>query len=315
MEALAKMCRVTVCIPIYNRSEALRSTVDSVLAQTFPDWELLLVDDGSTDDTPQVAQSYGDPRIRYIRQENRGHSAARNHGLAVAQGEYIAYLDHDDRWWPDKLRLQVAYLDAHPEAGVVYGRFRRIDEAGRDLGLGGWHEAAGWIYEELLAESNFLGTMSLPLIRTELVRQVGGFNPRMDTADDLDLFLRLARITPFGLIPEVLLDYNVGNAVQQSRDHLRVIWSEWECLRRPLRSGVRLSAGQREKVLERCRMYSRVYWHQAYEALRAGDPQTALRYYFQAVRFRPALLGSGRFVLDLLAVCKRTLVVSLRTPR
>ena len=111
------MKEISVVIPAYNHGRFLREAIDSVLAQTYAPLEIIVVDDGSTDDTEQIVRSYGD-RVRYIRQQNAGVGAARNNGIANARGEYVAFLDSDDLWLPEKLAVQVEYMRRHPECAA-----------------------------------------------------------------------------------------------------------------------------------------------------------------------------------------------------
>src|SRR5262249_46275201 len=124
------MPKVSVVMPVYNGERFLRESLESVFAQTFQDFEMLCVDDGSTDRSASILQQYG-PRIRVVRQENAGQSAARNAGVALAQGRYIAFLDQDDLWYPSKLMSQVAAIEANPHAVLVHCDFDRIDENGQ----------------------------------------------------------------------------------------------------------------------------------------------------------------------------------------
>ncbi len=301
--------RVSIVIPVFNRSAAVRKTLDSVLSQEFVDWELLIVDDGSTDDTPEICAGYLDPRVRLIRQANQGQAAGRNLGLSLARGEYVAFLDHDDLWHPEKLRLQVGALDKDPASGVVYGRVRHVDEDGGDHGIVRGHEAEGQIYVDLLVHHNFLYTMSLPMMRTALVRDVGGFDPSTDISDDLDLFLRLAVRTRFRLLPHVLIDYNIGNPIQQTRDIFRVYRSEYACITRHLRTGPPLGADVRRQVARSWgRIFAPGFRERGWDALRRGDCSTAWRCYRMAIRLRPGLLADTRVLRDLLALVKRSLM-------
>jgi glycosyltransferase involved in cell wall biosynthesis len=120
--------RVSVIIPAFNCGRFVGRAIDSVLVQTYRDYEIVVADDGSTDDTRLVVEKYG-PSVRYVYQANRGVSAARNRALALAGGELVAYLDSDDMWYPPKLERQVAFLDAHPECGLVHSDIAVIDEA------------------------------------------------------------------------------------------------------------------------------------------------------------------------------------------
>ena len=131
------MPRVSVIIPTYNRAGYLCESIESVLTQTYTDYEIIVVDDGSTDDTEEVLQLWiADGTIHYVWQENRGESAARNHGIELAIGEYIAFLDSDDLFMPTKLEEQVAYLDNHPEVGMAHSCYSKFGEAGASWGCG-----------------------------------------------------------------------------------------------------------------------------------------------------------------------------------
>ena len=301
--------RVSVIIPIYNRGSLLRRTIDSVCEQSFPDWELLLVDDGSSDDTPQICRSYTDPRVRYLPQPNGGQAVARNHGLSLARGEYVAFLDHDDWWEPQKLRLQAEYLDAHPEAVLVYGRVRHVNEEGHDCGVVDGPKPSGSVYRELLIHHNFLYTMSLPMMRADAVREVGGFDPTTDISDDIDLFLKLALRAAFGFLPDVLLNYNIGNASQQTRNIFRVFRSERNCIQRHLRSGPRLDQQELSQIRRSWGLiFAPGFREQGWHALRRGDYRFAWRCYGQCLRLRPSLIGDGNLRKDVLQLLKRTLM-------
>src|SRR5687768_9931393 len=122
--------KVSVVIPVYNRAKYVGETIESVLSQTYQDFELIVVDDGSTDGSRKVLESFGNrvTVLEHPNRENRGQSAAINRGLAAARGEFVGMLDSDDLWLPRKLELQVGFLDKHPEIGLVYGNGRAIDQ-------------------------------------------------------------------------------------------------------------------------------------------------------------------------------------------
>jgi len=126
--------KVSVIIPAYNQGLYLKEAIQSVLDQTYPNFDLVIVDDGSTDDTAEVVHRFRDQRIRYIYQENRGLSAARNTGIQHSDGELLTFLDSDDLFFPDKLEVLVAELEQHPEVGFVAGQAVLIDEYGNPLG-------------------------------------------------------------------------------------------------------------------------------------------------------------------------------------
>lgn len=183
--------RVSVIIPTFNRSNYLHQAIASVLAQSFTNFEILVVDDGSTDDTVEILARFDDPRIKCIHQENLGRSAARNRGLAQACGEYIALLDDDDLFLPDKLSIQVAYLDSHEEVGLVAGGAEIIDEDG--CFLSSWE---GWKEQPQLSLPACL--YACPLVPCKVLfrqqwldRLDYWFDPDMDRAEDTDLWIRL----------------------------------------------------------------------------------------------------------------------------
>ena len=220
---------ISVVVPTYNRGAAIEPTLNSVLAQTTPVLEILVVDDGSTDGTGDwVKDHYAhEPRVRVISQSNGGVAAARNRGLEAVRGEFVAFLDHDDRWHPDKLRLQLELMQQRPEVGVVYSLWQQVSEDGEIIP---GHEArqveADWNLPEgeiffTLIKRNFLISMSVPLVRTALVREVGGFDPATVPCDDYDLWLRLSRKTQFAYVREVLVFYQYHQN-QQSRDEVKM---------------------------------------------------------------------------------------------
>lgn len=298
---------VSVVLPTYNRSYAIRATIDSVLAQTLSDFELLVVDDGSTDDTVEVVRSYADSRILCVSGRNGGGAASRNAGLARARGKYVAFLDHDDRWSPRKLELQARYLAARPECGLVYCGMALTDEEHRDLGPVRLPTPEGRVYNELLTQHNFIQTMSNPMMRTEQVREVGGLDVASGLSDDWDLFLRLARVSEFGRLAETLVFYNVGNGQAQTRDVFRVYGSEREMIRRHLAAYPDIQPAIRRRLQASFReRFAPAFKEQAWHSLRAKDVARAWRCYAQAFRLRP------RYALNL-AVWKDVAVLSRAT--
>ncbi|QIT56556.1 glycosyltransferase family 2 protein [Aquisalimonas sp. 2447] len=145
---------ISIVTPTFNRAGYLPVAIDSVLAQTFPNLEYLIVDDGSTDNTSDVVNSYDDERIRYFRQENQGQSVARNVGIENSRGEFVCFLDSDDAWVPEKLQQQLEAFRAHPEAGVVYGDYIFIDAEGDTLSMRNMGRRSGWITEARKRSAN-----------------------------------------------------------------------------------------------------------------------------------------------------------------
>ena len=205
------MQMVSVILPTYNRAGILQKAIDSVLTQTYQDLELVIVDDGSTDQTADVISGLTDSRIRYVYTElNRGAAAARNYGIAQASPEaaFIAFEDSDDLWHPDKLEKQMREMEKHPEAGFCYHKIA--------YDMGGGYQAIlpderlplekkqGEIYAQLLYD-NLVDCPSM-LIRREVLDQIGGFDEMLKALEDYDLALRLAKAAPAAFVNEVLLD-------------------------------------------------------------------------------------------------------------
>lgn len=203
--------KVSVIIPTYNRSHVLGRAVRSVLNQTYQDFELIVVDDGSSDATVEVVSGFADPRIRYLRhEENRGAAAARNSGIKAARGEYIAFLDSDDEWFPEKLQKQVeAFAKLPPRVGMVYTDLWKIG----DDGVRRYWRASrilpddGLVYDHLLADR--LTGISLPsvVVRKECFTKVGMFDEEFPRLIDRELFMRLSKHFYFYHLPEALVNY------------------------------------------------------------------------------------------------------------
>lgn len=201
---------ISVILPAYNGAKTIRKTIDSVLTQTFTNLELIVVDDGSTDQTLEYLSEISDPRVRIFAYENVGMAANRNRGIDLVRGEYIAFIDQDDLWLPDKLTLQLQALKRNPQAALSYTWIDRIDEQDNRLKEATREAESGDILAKMLL-SNFLITCSCPLIRQKALEQVGGyFDVEMPPADDWDLWLRLAQKFPFESVPSVQVLYRVS---------------------------------------------------------------------------------------------------------
>jgi hypothetical protein len=195
--------------------------IRSVVAQTFRDWELIVVDDGSVDDAERVTKAFGEPRIRYLRHEHkRGPSAARNTGIRAARGAYVSFLDSDDEWLPRKLASEVALLESAGERiGLVYTGKMLVDEQGRVLKVR-IPRAEGMVYEKLL-EWDFIGSCSRVSVRKSVLDSVGGFDETLANCQDCDLWLRVAKVTQVGCVRECLVKRHLGS--DQVSDSLRAI--------------------------------------------------------------------------------------------
>ena len=187
------MPQVSVIIPVFNGEHTIRKAVDSVLNQTFINFELLIIDDGSTDKTVEILSNIPDPRLHIHSYPNRGVSVNRNRGLELASGAYIAFLDQDDYWSEDKLACQVQALTDNPSAAVAYSWTHYIDDAGQFLFEGHRFTQIGDLYSELLVANYVDGGGSNLLFRQEIIRAVGGFNSRFDGVEDWELHIRIAK--------------------------------------------------------------------------------------------------------------------------
>ena len=217
------MPRVSVVVPTYNRAHLICETLDSVLAQTYRDFEVIVVDDGSTDETLAVLSKYGG-RIRVVCQPHRAGGAgafARNTGIREATGKFVAFLDSDDTWLPTKLERQVALLDAHSDLSWVYSDAEAFDgETGRTLGFfsQGGRQREGDVLQPL-----FLGCFipsPTPIVRRTVFSEVGDLWP-LPTAEDWDMWLRIAARYHVGLVPEPLARYRVHEASITGRQNWR----------------------------------------------------------------------------------------------
>jgi perosamine synthetase len=196
--------RVSVVIPAYNAARRLGEAVESVLAQTYTDYEVIVVNDGSKDDTEHVARRFGD-RVVYVHQENQGAGAARNTGIKKSRGEYIAFLDADDLWFPDKLAQQVPLLEQDAELGLVYSDWELICENGaiEHSYLSKLPAASGYVFDELL-QSGFILTSGV-VVRRACLDDVGDFDNSLSIAQDYDLWLRIAYRWKIALVNQTLL--------------------------------------------------------------------------------------------------------------
>jgi len=193
---------VSVVIPTYNRGEFIHAAVASVLAQSYRNLEVIVVDDGSNDATASILDAIDDPRLRYVRQENQGRSHARNVALRLAVGRYIAFLDSDDWYLPNKLALQVDYLEAHADVDMLYTASICVDEAGNPLGHTYEATACGDIYAEVAFFLPVTITLPTVMLRREVLDSVGLFDERMERFEDTDLWRRIAKRHRVGTIAE-----------------------------------------------------------------------------------------------------------------
>ena len=240
------MIETSIIIPTYNRLSFLKEAVESVLNQTYQDFELILVDDGSTDATKEFAAGLSN-RLKYIYQENSGASAARNHGISESQGEYITFLDSDDLWLENKLQVEIDFLKTNREAMVCYTDEIWIRKGMRVNPKNKHRKYSGWIFEQCLPLC--IVSPSSVLMKREFFESVGYFDETLPACEDYDLWLRASLKLPFHFIPQKLIMKRGGHTDQLSTqwglDRYRV-----QALLKLLKSG-ELDKRQYEWVVEK----------------------------------------------------------------
>lgn len=200
---------ISVIIPVYNGEKTIRETIESVLNQTWTDFEVLVINDGSKDSTLNIVSSIKDSRLRVFNYTSAGVSVSRNRGIAQAAGEYISFIDADDLWTPDKLEAQLKALQANHSAAVAYSWVNYIDERGEFIRSGQHRNMNGDLYEEFLLY-NLLESGSNPLIPKQALTEVGGFDQELTHAEDWDMWLRLAARYHFVVVPSPQILYRIS---------------------------------------------------------------------------------------------------------
>jgi glycosyltransferase involved in cell wall biosynthesis len=291
---------VSVVIPAFNAERTLQETLESAAAQSWRAIEIIIVDDGSSDRTGEIARQFcsREPRARIVRQSNLGEAGARNKGIAEARGDWIAPLDADDLWHPEKIERQLEAGRRDSRIGLVYCWSRHIDSCGRVTGAAPCSRMQGSVLRDHL-QANFIGNGSAPLIRTELLRDLS-YNTRLDACADYLLQLELAMRTWFALVPGYLVAYRVtgtnisSDAVRMSAGHIVM----YRLLSRQLGSSNRRVAARelaRWNVVQGLMLLRRGMLVRGFASLIAGfsrAPGAALFYGWQQVKLRT--LRGGR---------------------
>lgn len=213
------MVKVSIIIPTYNRAQLLPRALETVLSQTYKDFEVIVVDDGSTDNTPEIMKQF-EGRVKYIRKENGGSASARNRGIEESKGEYIAFLDSDDYWMPEKLAEQVKILDAYPKVGIVYGRMPIVNEKGERLGTKP-AGVSGKNFKELLEVWGDLPTSTV-MTRKVCFDKAGMFDTALATMQDIDMWLRISRYYDLYEIEGKVLAYYFRHSEQATANRINV---------------------------------------------------------------------------------------------
>jgi glycosyltransferase involved in cell wall biosynthesis len=287
---------VSIVIPTFNIEKYIIETIESVLAQTYGNIELIVVDDGSTDNTLDLVKSYGS-KVRLIQQENSGVCIARNRGIHESTGELICLMDHDDYWFPEKIARQVEVMRHNPKIGVVFASFIRwhSDAAGEFKTPESYNvklipddvdeEFSGWIYHQFLLDCWML--TSTAMFRREVFSTSGYFDVTLPYGEDWDLWLRISRNYPFIKLsrPNTLYrqHHAQGSRVQRAIDYRSMLISQaiskWGLQSRDGRSV------EKKALSSKLAEYHAQY---AYDHLRYGIRRIAIRSYYKAWLSRPA---------------------------
>ncbi|HLO87539.1 MAG TPA: glycosyltransferase [Nostocaceae cyanobacterium] len=254
IESIQNLPKISVIIPAFNCESTIKRTIESVLNQTFTDWELIIINDGSTDATLDIISAFSDSRLKVFSFDNAGGNVSRNRGLKLAMGEFVSFLDGDDMWTSDKLLSQLKALQNNPQAAVAYSWTDYIDENDKIVISGGRLVANGNVYERLLL-TNFLENGSNPLIRKEAIIELGGFDENLSAAQDWDMWLRLAAKFEFVNVPSAQILYRISansvssNLVRQERACLQVLEKAYQQKPSALRDNWHLSLANLYKYL------------------------------------------------------------------
>lgn len=258
---------VTVIIPTYNSAQYLSAAVESVLQQTFKDFELLIIDDGSKDNTSELAKTFSD-KVRYIYQENAGVSEARNHGIKVSKGKYVAFLDADDTWLPTKLEKQIDALRNNSEYKFCFSDFVGVNQNLQPIEMKRGRLVDSAI-KDLLLRGNVVGSICTVLCERELFDKVGGFDPKLSQCADWDMWIRIATLTDFLFIDEQLVTYrqhdsNMSrNAILLEQDSLSVLEKGFsmDSVPKEIKNKRRVAFARNYMVLAGTYYHSKLYKH------------------------------------------------------
>lgn len=288
---------VSVVVPAYNAAETLRRAIDSVLAQTFRDFELVVVNDGSTDATAEILAGYG-AKLLAVTRPNGGLSSARNAGIRAARGTYVAFLDADDWWLPGKLERQVSWMEEHPETLFCSTAARVVNPQGQVIGEWRCPPYAGTTLEAIFARNGHVaGSGSAVLARREALFACGGFDEGLRSLEDVDMWMRLAARGGYHCIAEALA---VVEKRPESMSRQLDVMRE-AAIRVMRKNRALLPAGRRGAFWRKA--YAGMLSDYAKWAYRAGRRRQALADLLTGMRLAP--LAHGRLLLGLLAAMLR----------
>ncbi|WP_036484352.1 glycosyltransferase [Myxosarcina sp. GI1] len=277
--------KVSVLVPAYNAMKFLPETITSILNQTYQDFEIIIVNDGSSDCIETWVKQLSDERIQLVSQSNQGLASARNKGLIEARGEYIAFIDADDLWLPTKLEKQVQILDNNQDTGLVYTWIALIDEHSKPQGKLRKNYAQGNVWLELTTH-NIVECGSVALVRRECFEKVGLFDIDLpfSCSEDWDMWLRIAADYKFGLVKEPLVYY---------RCHSNNLSSRWQTMDKSFQIVLKKAFDSAPKSLQsyKNRSYGFAKLITAWKALQNsnGDLKAAIKNEQEAIQYYPKI--------------------------
>jgi len=298
------MLKVSVVIPVFNGERFIGDAIQSALNQNFKDFEIIVVDDGSTDGTAKIVGQFSD-RLSYYNQKNQGAGVARNLGVFYAQGEWVAFLDADDVWYPDKLAIQVRLTDAYPEVSLFYSDMDAINEGDQSLQKG---FLSAKLQRRKEKKRQNLSTIifndrpcpypSTVLVKRNVFLKAGGFNPLFvrSNHEDFELFARIARISSIHFIPQSLVQYRIHET--QGIQDPSSWWGNWPIL---LNSLWEMWRDEPENQVLLLFYYAKYFSDQGKHLFESGDYQKAREYFRLAFAYQPFYWRNfSRWILSLL---------------
>jgi len=297
---------VSIVVPCYNGEKYIKDCLESLLMQKYPNKEIIVVDDGSTDGSAVIIQAM-DPCIKYVFQENAGSAVARNTGIEHASGKYITFNDGDDIWVKNRLHQQVNFLEMHPDYGVAVGRFQHVDasfnvqdaqEVDDSEPLSIVAERSGWVYHTLFETSWY--HIIAAMVRVELLDEVR-FNPSYRRGQDYDFWLQLAHRTQVAQLSTTYAYYRKNLDSISHLPHLRNYRAE--IMENALSSmGSTSQSGESVNHTELNNLFFKVWFEYGYELFCAKWYRLSLSAFFKAIKYKPMKFSGYKFALRTLLV-------------
>jgi len=291
---------VSIIIPVFNSEKYIFECIQSVLNQSYPNKEIIVIDDGSSDNSRRIIESFGD-RVVFIYQDNSGSAVARNKGIERSRGKYIAFNDSDDLWAPNRLQQQVDFLESNPEYGVATGRFMHVDanfslaqsvpvDSSKQAEL--IRERSGWVYHTLFECSWY--HIIAALVRADVLAKVS-FNPEFRRGQDYDFWLQLAHHTRIAQLSSNYAYYRKNQNSISHRHHLRNYRAE--IMENALSTmGSTSRSGNFVSDRELQRFFYNSWFEHGYELFLASMYKPAYKSFLKARRYRPSKFGSYKFI-------------------